>query len=196
LGYQAGANETQGGRLYIANSNTSSPLVWGNFGGQILNVNGRLGIGDTTPTYRLDVAQGDVNTQNGGYRDAGICVAGTCFSDRRLKEEVTPLSGSLELIARLNPVSYRYIDPAHGSGTQYGLVAQEVEEVFPEWVVMDGDGYRKIRYGLQVQMHLIQAVKELQAENEELKKRLAEHEALEQRVAEIEAMLLNRLASY
>ena len=60
---------------------------------------------------------------------------------------------------------------------------------------MGDDGYRKIRYGLQIQMHLIQAVKELKEENEVLKQRVAENESLKQRVAEIEAMLMFQRAS-
>lgn len=42
IGYQAGMNETGSNLLYIANSSTSSPLIYGNFGGNTLTVNGYI----------------------------------------------------------------------------------------------------------------------------------------------------------
>ena len=147
--------------------------------------NGNVGIGDVSPAYQLEVA-GDVNTIYGGYRDAGTCVAGTCSSDIRLKENIVPLQDALDKIDRLEPVSFEFIDPKFGTGKQYGLVAQEVEKAFPEWVVDDQDGYKKIKYGLQFQMLLIQAVKEQQETINKLDTRLNEMEKIKQ--AEIESL--------
>jgi hypothetical protein len=186
LGSEAGFNETGSDKLYIANSSTTSPLIYGDFVSNFVDINGSL-----------EISGGDVNTTGGGYRDSGVCVAGSCASDRRLKEDITPLTGSLDLISRLRPVSFRYKDSRLGPGIQYGLVAQEVETIAPEWVVMGDDGYRKIHYGLQIEMHLIQAVKELKAQNEALKEEnealraelKAENASLEERIAEIESKL-------
>ncbi len=55
LGYQAGYNEAGSNRLYIDNSNTSSPLIWGDFAGNLLNLNASVGINITAPTAALDV---------------------------------------------------------------------------------------------------------------------------------------------
>jgi hypothetical protein len=55
LGYQAGYNETGDDRLYIDNSSTSSPLIWGDFSSNILTVNGSLGVGTTSPSTKLEV---------------------------------------------------------------------------------------------------------------------------------------------
>ena len=49
LGYQAGFNEKGSNRLYIANSATSNPLIYGAFDRKIVNINGALGVGIQNP---------------------------------------------------------------------------------------------------------------------------------------------------
>jgi hypothetical protein len=60
IGYQAGFNDTGSNKLYIANSSTTSPLIFGNFS------TGNVGIGTTLPTAPLFVlaASGGITTQN------------------------------------------------------------------------------------------------------------------------------------
>ena len=55
FGYQAGYNETGSNKLYIANSNTTTPLVYGDFSAGILGVNGWLGVGTQAPAYPMEV---------------------------------------------------------------------------------------------------------------------------------------------
>lgn len=128
-----------------------------------LTAAGDLGVGDTSPAYRLEIGGGDVNTTGGGYRDAGSCVAGTCASDIALKKNIQPLENSLERILELSPATFEFIDAQYGATTtNYGLVAQEVEPIFPEWVVDRDDGYKSIRYGLNISMHMLRAIQEQQ----------------------------------
>jgi hypothetical protein len=44
-----------------------------------------------------------------------------------------------------------------------------MKEVFPELVTTDASGLKNVRCGLELQMHMIQATKELTAQNEELR---------------------------
>ena len=63
LGYQAGLNETGSNKLYIANSNTSTPLIWGDFNLSQLEFNGNVGIGgsaNNVGTARFSVLGGSV----------------------------------------------------------------------------------------------------------------------------------------
>lgn len=147
-------------RFYTKQSTTSgvAPVF-----AMIIDQNGNIGIGDISPGYKLEVGGGDVNTTGGGYRDAGSCVAGTCASDVALKRNIEPLQNSLERILQLTPSTFEFIDSQYGATTtNYGLIAQEVEPIFPEWVVeMDG-GYKGIRYGLNLEMHILRAIQELQ----------------------------------
>jgi hypothetical protein len=55
IGHLAGFNETGSDKLYIDNSNTSSPLIWGDFANNYLNFNANVGIGTASPTEKLEV---------------------------------------------------------------------------------------------------------------------------------------------
>ncbi|MEN3360501.1 MAG: hypothetical protein V7637_4483 [Mycobacteriales bacterium] len=95
-------------------------------------------------------------------------------SDARLKADVEPLDGVLARLAQVRGVSY--VDAAAGPGgpRRVGVVAQEVERVFPELVaVSERDGYRAVNYqGLTAV--LVGAVNELATEIGRLRARLGE----------------------
>jgi hypothetical protein len=55
LGYQAGYNESGSDKLYIDNSDVSSPLIYGEFGNDIVAINGKLGVGTQAPSYDMEV---------------------------------------------------------------------------------------------------------------------------------------------
>jgi len=55
IGYNAGYTGDRSNQLYISNSNTNTPLVWGDFSNTILAVNGSLGVGTTNPLALLSV---------------------------------------------------------------------------------------------------------------------------------------------
>ena len=97
---------------------------------------------------------------NGAFTATGDI---TAFSDARLKDNVQTIDGALDKVAAMRGVTY------HKDGKQgTGVIAQEMQEVMPE-VVMQNDEYLSVAYGNLVGV-LIEAVKELKAEVEELKK--------------------------
>jgi hypothetical protein len=58
IGNEAGHNETGSNKLYIENSETSSPLIYGEFDNNIVSINGKLGVGASgnyIPTHEVDV---------------------------------------------------------------------------------------------------------------------------------------------
>ncbi|MGE5087207.1 MAG: tail fiber domain-containing protein, partial [Bacillota bacterium] len=107
----------------------------------VMNNLGNLGVG-LNPAYKLDV-NGDANLSTGSvFRIAGTQICGgagcTSSSDRRLKENIQPLTNSLEKILQLNAVEYDYKDKVRfGDKHQIGVIAQDVEKVFPEVVITD-----------------------------------------------------------
>ena len=118
----------------------------------------------------------------GCVRDADATViAGTCSSDFRLKKQITPFRSSLEKVSQLQPVHFywrgdEFPDRHFGATESFGLIAQDVEAILPELVTTDETGYRAVRYSA-LPFHLLQAIKELKSENDELKARLAALEA-------------------
>jgi hypothetical protein len=55
LGYKAGYNETGSDKLYIDNSDTAAPLIYGDFSTDKLGINGWLGVGTQAPAYPMEV---------------------------------------------------------------------------------------------------------------------------------------------
>lgn len=110
---------------------------------------------------------------DGSFMAEGDICAFYNNSDRRLKENFVPLEGSLDKVCKLNGFTFNYIKDPDTSVA--GLIAQEVQEVLPEAVFEtkektdDGDAYLGVRYEVLVPM-LVEAIKELKAEIEELKK--------------------------
>ena len=87
------------------------------------------------------------------------------ISDIRTKENIVTVEGGLDLVSQLRGVWYNKIDH---DDRKVGVIAQEVEEVLPEVVNTDGDGMKSVDYGKMVGV-LIEAIKELKQEIEELK---------------------------
>lgn len=126
---------------------------------------GNVGIGTSSPSSLLYV--------NGS---AGGTQAWNQVSDGRLKTNVTPVTGGLALIERLNPVRYDWRKPADRTvgkdlkllvgERQIGFIAQEVREIIPEAVTAPVAGSSEI-YSLKPESLipvLVAAIKELQAE--------------------------------
>ena len=137
---------------------------------------GNVGIGTTNPgSYQLYV--------NGPIFGTNLSET----SDLRLKDHLMPLGGALEKVAQLNGVAfewndeYRTLHPTAAAGTQIGLIAQEVEKVFPELVTMgpEAQHYKAVDY-TRLAAVLVEAIKEQQAQIQELK---AEVEALKKGIS-------------
>ena len=86
-------------------------------------------------------------------------------SDQRLKANISTISNALDRVTLLRGVDYTYNDTGKKS---IGVIAQEIEKVFPEVVNENTDGYKSVNYGVIVGV-LIEAIKELKQEIEELK---------------------------
>jgi hypothetical protein len=173
-----------GGRLIISTKIDNST------GSQVaLNITSTgVGVGTVTPSYRLDVG-GDANVGSGYvYRIAGtqICSSSGCTSssDRRLKENIQPLQDALDNILKLDAVTYNYIDKTRFTGQQQvGVIAQDVENVFPQVVITDEKtGFKSVAYDHLV-APLIEAVKSLYYKVLSSEEKISEHD---RRIASVE----------
>ena len=123
--------------------------------------NGNVGIRNWNPTVALDVT--------GSIEYTGTI---TDVSDERLKENILPVSDALESLIALTAYTYEMKgDPEQKR--EYGLMAQEVQSVFPEMVttVDEEQGYLGVSY-IQLIPVLVAAIRELAEENEALRSRL------------------------
>lgn len=162
--------------------------------GMTVLVDGNTGIGSTYPVEKLDV--------NGNVR----CVDVIETSDEQLKTDVQPLDGVLDKLDRVRAVSFRWNEKgqslgASGDTRRIGVLAQEVEQVFPEMVTtpksatvdevlrnypkegltpemqarLQSDAektqYKGVSYS-QLTAVLLEAVKELDARNKALEQRI------------------------
>ena len=90
-------------------------------------------------------------------------------SDRRLKDNLTPIANATEKISKLSGYEFDWNDKQLDfEGHDVGVVAQEVEEVLPEVVTTRKDGYKAVKYEKIVAL-LIEGMKEQQAEIDLLK---------------------------
>jgi len=93
-------------------------------------------------------------------------------SDQRLKTNIETLTGVLQKIGQMRGVSFEYVDQKkYAKGAKIGVIAQELQKVYPELVHKGSDGFFKVDY-TQLTGILIQAVNEQQQEINELKSRM------------------------
>ncbi|KYG62686.1 hypothetical protein AZI87_15475 [Bdellovibrio bacteriovorus] len=143
-----------------------------------VDASGNVGIGTVNPAYKL-VVNGDINLLGGAsalrFAGTGVCTSTGCTSssDQRLKEKIEPLSDSLSKLLQIQGVQYEYIDKEKfGSRRHIGVLAQDVEKVFPETVVTDEkSGLKSVAYDHLV-APIIEAIKSLYVEQEVQRKEL------------------------
>jgi hypothetical protein len=114
----------------------------------------------------------------------------TALSDVRAKRDITPLDKPLDKLLRLRGVSFHYKDPtAAGAapGLRTGMIAQEVEQVFPEWISTGRDGMKTLTYS-GFEALTVEAVRQLRAEKDaQIESLIAEVDRLNARMAAFEA---------
>ena len=143
----------------MARNNSSTSTLFLNVDG------GNVAIGTTSASYTLTVDGGAANT-------TGVW---STISDGRLKKDIQPIRNSLEIVSALQGVSFRWKDSLFGEGIQRGFIAQNVASVIPEWVHTDTDGYMRLEK-IGIEALLVEAIKDLNAENDALKERIADLE--------------------
>ncbi|HPN96254.1 MAG TPA: tail fiber domain-containing protein, partial [Candidatus Moranbacteria bacterium] len=105
----------------------------------VIKGSGSVGIGTTNPgSYALSI-------NGSGYLND---TAWNYSSDRRLKDDITPITYGLETITQLNPVSFVY--KSTPDKLQLGFIAQEVREIIPEMIGKRPDGMLTLKTDLLI----------------------------------------------
>ena len=174
-------NALQIGAIYW-NSNISSLYIWDgatwNAGavsitGAVSSFNSRQGaitLSRSDIESAIPISSASVNDslvlRDASGNFAGNIISAVDFnstSDRSLKTNVTSLN-TRDKFMELNPVEFTWKDSGRKS---YGLIAQEIEEIFPELVVERVDGFKGVNYTPIIAM-LISQVQELSLKLEKL----------------------------
>lgn len=167
--FPSGASAWTGPTLAPPNGNVAAPL---NVSGSAQAKSAGLLLATSPTTYGLLVQNGNVGIGllNPGYKleIAGSVGASAFFytSDKSLKTNISPLSSSLSKIVALQGVSFNWKNTGEKG---IGLVAQDVEKVYPELVHTNSQsGIKSVEYGNLV-APLVEAIKEQQKQIDELK---------------------------
>ncbi|MBN1187660.1 MAG: tail fiber domain-containing protein [Bacteroidales bacterium] len=264
LGYMAGGNETNSYRLYIDPSNTSSPLIYGEFDNDLVKINGNLivrdtlrfsggaafiyngddrkmidswwsnslaglNVGDytalnsaydwtaqyepgsviTSANYPLVVTTGsygtpystvrmyvntigEVRMPNVYYDVVGSTnidlyidntgKLGYLSSSIRYKDNINDIDNA-DWIYQLRPVTFNYKDG--GSKIHYGLIAEEVEKINPDFVFYGEDGLVETVQYSKLITPLIEVIQEQKKKIDELEQKISEIEELKRELEEL-----------
>jgi hypothetical protein len=128
------------------------------FDGTTAYINGALGVGTSTPTTT-------------GLIRATNDVIAFYSSDERLKENKEIIQDPLNKLSSISGYEFDWI-PRKGihenEGRDVGVIAQEIERIFPQLVQTRDNGYKAVKYEKLVPV-LIEAIKELKSEIDILK---------------------------
>lgn len=170
------------GRLVIDNvtrANIESHFINGDIPNYKLRFNSSVGIWtNPDPSYSLTVSG---NVLAGAYNTS---------SDIRLKENIETIADPLNKVMSIRGVTYNLKDDKNPvSGKHIGFVAQEILPVLPE-VVNTGGEYYSMEYAPLTAL-LVEAVKELKKENDQLREKLARIDELETQIESLKNILLS-----
>ena len=160
----------QGG-IGAANLHIGTTGVGSTFGEDV-RISGSLFVGKgtdstskTTGTLIVSGGLGVLTTIN-----AGGDVVAFASSDERLKDNIKPIENPLDIISKISGNTFDWNSEKQNiyNGKDYGVIAQEIQKVMPELVDTRDSGYLAVKYDKIVPL-LIESIKELKREIEELK---------------------------
>ncbi len=116
-----------------------------------------LGTGDSPSFTGLTLS--GVLSAPGLQTDAGGVISSS--SDANLKKNISTLDNALNSALELRGVTYNWKDETKPQSKQLGVIAQEIEAIFPELVTVTSDGFKAVNYIGLIPV-LIEAIKEQQ----------------------------------
>jgi hypothetical protein len=156
------AGNVAGGQIQFETSATNQVVI---------DASGNVGIGAGVPGYQLELS-----TDSAGKPTTNTW---TISSDERIKTNIQDFTAGLDEVLAIRPVTYEYSGRGGNhyrpNGIHIGIIGQEVEKVAPYLAgrrqgELDGEMTELVTYeGHALPFMIVNAIKELQAEIEELK---------------------------
>ncbi len=217
---KAGGYNTAFGDEALANTTGSSNIALGDQAGvELTTGNNNIDIGNegvAGESNTIRIGSGQTRTFIAGIRGettgslGAIAVLvdqygqlGTLSSSRRFKEDIADMAGASSGLMRLRPVTFHYKSDQNPAGRtlQYGLIAEEVAEVYPGLVAHSVDGqvetvlyqflppmllneYQKQQRTIETQQHAIETLQaQVEAGHAQIRRLTEQLAALAQAVA-------------
>lgn len=190
IGGQAGSSTTTGANNILVGVSAGSNLTVGS--GNLIIGNSAFAPANNTNNYLLvrgnggDVLRGTMNSGNLSAQGAAL----DFHSDSRLKNDIETVENPVDSLVKIRGVTFKWngLTNKDTESTQYGVVAQEVEKVFPHLVTLgpvnaNGKRYLEVAYNGFIPI-LIEAVKEQQ---QQIAKMQSDIDELKQAVKELQA---------
>lgn len=132
-------------------------------------------VGGFTDTTVFDGKRAEVARFQGSSKN--LLVKGDIIafstSDKNLKDNIKNIENPLDKIVKINGVTFNWNSSQETyTGTDVGVIAQEIEEIIPEAVTTRENGYKAVKYEKIIPL-LIESIKELKERNEALESKLA-----------------------
>jgi len=175
-------NTTQTGYHSILGnaSNSNEPVMWvynttSNSGNPSAMFSKKLNSSATSNAFIFFEINNSSGTPGAGTGSGQINANGTnavafgSYSDRRLKKNIEALPSQLDSVLSLKPVEFDYKSGGH----QIGFIAQDIEQIYPDAVSPDANGYLVLTGWDKTSARLVKAIQELNAKVEELKRQCA-----------------------
>jgi hypothetical protein len=150
-----------GGEVTVSVFSPENVGYW-NINASGINTSSSVGIGSTLPSVPLDVVGNIKSTATISAQDFNST------SDVTLKYNINTIENALDKISEIRGVEFDWVNE---TGSSMGVIAQEVEEVFPK--IVTSTSPRQVNYNGLIGI-LIEAVKELKEENRVLKLQVEE----------------------
>lgn len=152
------------GDLHVKQSVETTPVATGGLALERRNTTDRWNLATDQNNYLSFAFNGSaksyINPSNGSY---------VTLSDMRIKKDIQPLEPVLAKVMQLQPKTYHYQDNKTTAPLSYGLIAQELEALFPDMVSTDeASGIKAVGYDHLIVVAL-KAIQELKGEIEVLK---------------------------
>jgi len=186
LGFQAGFEITTGNNNVCLGYNTGNFGAALTTGGQNVYIGINSGPSSATVTYEMCIATlnsqgkgsttGFINPNGGGVYQGNNSGAWSQVSDQRLKKNIVDNTDGLEKISQLRVRNFEYrlpeevteLDPScaiPNKGVQLGVIAQEIQEVFPDCVKTESTGVISVDSD-NLTWYMVNAIKDLKAIND------------------------------
>jgi hypothetical protein len=136
-GYAANGAASNAGFYGIGYGGTDATGIYGSGSAGSVNYGGNFFANGGTTAYAVYGYAQAATTNWAGYFSGNVFATGTyTTSDRKLKNDIKPLSGALAMIEQLKPSVYTFKTKEYKQmnlpeGLQYGLIADEVQQVMP-----------------------------------------------------------------